>query len=132
MATNWNQYFLKIHSHHFLKIKSNKEVKNSRNQGFSYYFFLIEGSGSGSVPLINGCGSRRLKNIQIRIRIHNTAWNPFLLLNSDIVWADYLQTETVVETNKFTNKVRILVLLKVNTVSNSCTSVDGEDVSGEL
>jgi hypothetical protein len=54
------------------------------------------------------------------------------LLNADILWADYLQTETVVETNKYTNKVRILVLLKVNTVMYSCTSVAGEDVSGEL
>jgi hypothetical protein len=45
--------------------------QNSRNQGFSYYFFLmIEGSGSGSIPLTNGSGSRRLKNIRIRrIRI---------------------------------------------------------------
>ncbi len=27
--------------HHFSKIKSHKEVTNSRNQGFSYYFCLI-------------------------------------------------------------------------------------------
>jgi hypothetical protein len=109
---------MKVHLHNFSKIKSHKEVKNSRNQGFSSYFCLmIEGSGSGSVPLINGSGSRRLKNIRIRIRIHNTAWNPFLFfLNADILWADYLQTETVADTNKYTNKVRILVLLKVNTV----------------
>ena len=53
------------------------------------------------------------------------------MLNADILWAAYLQTETVVETNKYTNKVRILVLLKVNTVIYSCTSVAGEDVSGE-
>jgi hypothetical protein len=39
--------FLKVRSNHFSKIKSHEEVKkNSRNQGFSYYFCLrIEGSG---------------------------------------------------------------------------------------
>ncbi len=51
----------------FLKIKSQKEDTNNRNQGFSYYFCLvIEGSGSGS---------RRPKNMWIRwirIRIRNT------------------------------------------------------------
>ena len=31
-------YFLKVHLHHFSKIKSQKESQNSRNQGFSYYF----------------------------------------------------------------------------------------------
>ncbi len=69
-------YFLKLHSHHFSKIKSQKESLNNRNQGFSYYFcMIIEGSGSGS-----GSGSGRLKNtwirwirIRIRIRIRNTA-----------------------------------------------------------
>jgi hypothetical protein len=42
-------YFLKVHLYHFSKIKRQKEVKNSRNQGFfSYYFCLmIEGSESG-------------------------------------------------------------------------------------
>jgi hypothetical protein len=44
---------------------------------FSYYFCLmIEGSGSGSIPLNNGSGSRRLKNMWIRwIRIRNTVRN---------------------------------------------------------
>jgi hypothetical protein len=56
-------YFLKIHIHHFSKIKSQKETtQNSRNQGFSYYFCLMI-EGSGSVPLTNGSGSRRPKNI---------------------------------------------------------------------
>jgi hypothetical protein len=41
-------YFLKVHLHHFSKIKVKKKSQNSRNQGFSYYFCLmIEGSGSG-------------------------------------------------------------------------------------
>jgi hypothetical protein len=31
-------YFLKVHFHHFSKIKSQKESQNRRNQGFSYYF----------------------------------------------------------------------------------------------
>ncbi len=35
--------------------RSHKKSQNSRNQGFSYYFCLmIEGSGSGSVPLTKG------------------------------------------------------------------------------
>ncbi len=52
--------FLKVHLHHFSKIKSQKELQNSRNQGSSYYFCkMIEGSGSGSIPLTNGSGSER-------------------------------------------------------------------------
>ncbi len=54
----------------------------SRNQGFSYIFCLViegsrfgSGTGSGSIPLTNGSGSRRPKNIRIRrIRIRNTAY----------------------------------------------------------
>ena len=71
-------YFLKVHLHHFSKIKSQKESQNSRNQGFSYYFcMMIEGSGSragsGSIPLTSGSGSGRPKNMWIRwIRIRNT------------------------------------------------------------
>jgi hypothetical protein len=42
------------------------------NPGFpSYFCLMIEGSGAGPVPLTNGSGSRRPKNIRIRIR--NTA-----------------------------------------------------------
>jgi hypothetical protein len=45
-------YFLKVHLHHFSKIKSQKESQNRRNQGFSYYFcMMMGGSGSGSIPL---------------------------------------------------------------------------------
>ncbi len=81
--------FLKLHLHHFPKIKIQKESQNSRNKGFSYYFcMMIEGSGSragsgsGSIPLTSGSGSGswRPKNmwirwirIRIRIRICNTA-----------------------------------------------------------
>jgi hypothetical protein len=40
-------YFLKIHLHHFSKIKKYRIKNFTRNQGFSSYFFLImEGSGS--------------------------------------------------------------------------------------
>jgi hypothetical protein len=77
-------YFLKVHLHLFPKIKSQKESQNSMSQGFSYYFcMMIEGSRSGSesgpIPLTNGSGSGRPKNmwirwirIRIRIRIRNT------------------------------------------------------------
>ncbi len=69
---------------YFSKVKSQNKSQNSRNQGFSYYIFLIiEGSGSraasgsGSIPLTNGSGSgsRRPKNVWIRwIRIRNTGF----------------------------------------------------------
>jgi hypothetical protein len=67
---NFSAYYL--HLHHFSKIKSQKESQNIRNQGFSgfsYYFcMMIEGSGSGSIPLTSGpgSGSRRPKNMWIR------------------------------------------------------------------
>ncbi len=65
-------YFLKAHLHNFSKIKSQKESQNRRTQGFSYYFcMMIEGSGSGSIPLTSGSGWP--KNMWIRIRIRNTA-----------------------------------------------------------
>jgi hypothetical protein len=52
-------YFLKVHLHHFSKIKSQK--------GFSYYIcMVIEGSGAGSIPLTSGSGSWRPKNMWIR------------------------------------------------------------------
>jgi hypothetical protein len=68
-------YSLKLHLHHFSKIKSQKVSQNSRNQGFCYYFcMMIEGSGSGSragsgsgsIPLTSGSGSGRPKNTWIR------------------------------------------------------------------
>ncbi len=64
-------FFLKVHLHHFSKIKGQKESQNS---------MMIEGSGSGagSIPRTSGSGSGRPKNmwirwIRIRIRIRNTA-----------------------------------------------------------
>ncbi len=83
-------YFLKVHLHNFSKIKVQKELQKSRNQGFSYYFCMMtegpgSGAGSGSIPLTDGAGSgsRRPKNMWIRririrsrwirIRIWNTA-----------------------------------------------------------
>ncbi len=73
-------YFLKVHLHHFSKIKSQKESQYSRNQGFSYYFCMMidawwsgSGSGSGSIPHGSGSGSVRPKNMRIWwIRIRNT------------------------------------------------------------
>jgi hypothetical protein len=80
-------YYLKVHLHNFSKIKSPKEVKNSRNQSLSYYFCLMiegfrsgSGAGSRSTPLTSGSGSRRPKNMWIRwirIRIRNTAANHY-------------------------------------------------------
>ncbi len=52
-------YFLKVHLHHFSKIKVIKKSLNSSNLVFSCNFCLmIEGSGSESLPLFNGSGSR--------------------------------------------------------------------------
>ncbi len=76
-------YVLKVHLHHFSKIKSQKESQNRRNQGYSYYFcMMIEGSGSIPLTSGSGSGSRRPKNKWIRwIRIwirntgsHKTVW----------------------------------------------------------
>ncbi len=50
-------------SHNFSKIKSIKKSQNSRNQGFSHYFCLMI-EGSGPIPLTNGSGSRRPKNMK--------------------------------------------------------------------
>ncbi len=59
----------------FSKIKSQKESQNSSIQDFSYYFcMMIEGSGSGSIPLTCGSGSGRPKITWIRIRIRNAAY----------------------------------------------------------
>ncbi len=60
---SWNE-----HWHIYIIFQRIKKLQNSGNQGFSYYFCLmIEGSGVGSVLVINesGCGSRRAKNIRI-------------------------------------------------------------------
>jgi hypothetical protein len=63
----------------FLKIKSHEEVPNRRNEGFSYYFLRIEGSGTGSRPRTNGSGSGRPKNIRIQIRIPNAVYKSVIL-----------------------------------------------------
>jgi hypothetical protein len=68
---NWIKFFaycfLKVHLHHSSQIKAIKKSQNSRNQRLSYYFCLMmEGFGSGSLPLTNGSG--RPKNLQIRMR----------------------------------------------------------------
>jgi hypothetical protein len=66
--------------------KSKKKTQSSMIQGFSYYFCLvIEGSGSGSIPLTtrSGSGSRRPRNMWIRI--HNTGFF-YILLLIDSFW----------------------------------------------
>jgi hypothetical protein len=56
----------------FSKIKVKKKSQNCRHQGlFNYFCLVIEGPGSGSIPLTNESGSMRTKNMWIRIR--NTA-----------------------------------------------------------
>ncbi len=56
-----------------------KNLKNRRNEGFSYYFCLIiEGSGAGSVARTNRFGAGMPK--VIRIRIPNTGCKTFLSL----------------------------------------------------
>ncbi len=58
-------YFLKVHLHHFLKIKSQKSHKTEDIKVFlSIWYLIIEGSGPG-----------RPKNMWIRIRIRNTDHN---------------------------------------------------------
>ncbi len=64
-------YYLKVHLHNFLKVKSQKKSQNSINQGFSYYFCLII-EGSGSIPLTNRSGWP--KNMWIRIRNTETIY----------------------------------------------------------
>ena len=77
--TNSAYYFLKVHLHHFSKIKCKNESQNRRNQGFSYYFYMmIEGSESGSIPLTSGSGSGRPKNMWIRIRMQHCLKSGFV------------------------------------------------------
>jgi hypothetical protein len=53
---------MKVHLHHILKIKSQKEVTKQKELRFFLLFCLmIEGSGSGSIPLTNGSESGRPK-----------------------------------------------------------------------
>jgi hypothetical protein len=85
-------YILKVHLHHFSKLKSQKESQNSRNQGFSYYFcMMIEGSGSGYLWLVdpdpdpwgpNTCGSgsatleKSLPDIIVKFCPFDVIFNP--------------------------------------------------------
>jgi hypothetical protein len=81
--------------------------QNSRNQGFSYFFCLIEGSGSesGSVLLTNGSGSGRPKNLRIfRIGIQKTAmlyWNS--IAKSYRTWKPSLYTERTIPSTHYFN-----------------------------
>ncbi len=57
----------------FASFFKDKKSQNSRNEGFySYFCLIIEGSGSGSTPRINGSGSGSRRSKNIRIRICNT------------------------------------------------------------
>ncbi len=89
-------YFLKVHLHNFSEIKSQKESQNRRNQCFSNYFCkMIEGSGSGSIPLTSESRSGRPKNMWIRwIRFRNTGKKGLpanllilLMLSTSLCWS---------------------------------------------
>ncbi len=77
MATKrFFSYYLSYWSYIYIIFQRKKVIKksqNSRNQGFSYYSCLIEGSGSGAGSeagsVHRGSESGRPKNIRIRIRI---------------------------------------------------------------
>jgi hypothetical protein len=53
--TFFASYFLKVRTFtSVLKDKSLKKSQNSRNQGFSYFLYLLmEGSGSGSIQMMD-------------------------------------------------------------------------------
>ncbi len=93
-------YFLKVHFHHFPRMKVIKKSLNSRNQNFSYYFcFMIK--GSGSISLTNGskCGLGMPKNIWIlrirtRIQIRNTAfklWKKYITPQHLFIFASHFR-----------------------------------------
>ncbi len=68
-----------------------KKSQNSRNQGFPYFLgLIIEGFGSGSEPMTNGSGSRRPKNILIRIRYTSDRdASIFIQVPSPCKWVNY-------------------------------------------
>ncbi len=56
-------YFVKVHLHHFQRLKVKKKSQNSRNQGFSYYFCLMieDLDPDPGGPKTNGFGSATLQ-----------------------------------------------------------------------
>ncbi len=77
----------------FKRQKVQKKSQNNRNQGFSYYYcFMIEGTGSGSIPLTSGSESGRPKNMWIRIRntgsSHIVNDDNCLMFNFFIFWVN--------------------------------------------
>jgi hypothetical protein len=122
----------------FIKIKR-KKSQNSRNQGFFYYFCLMI-VGSGSMPLTNGSGSRRPKNIRIRrIRIRNTVhsshWELWRFTIKPI--KDYpgevnglnvsnANTVQIAILLSYCHRMRILLLIKVmESATNGLKTVQG-------
>jgi hypothetical protein len=64
----FNFFCLLLFEGTFTLFFKDKKSQNSKNQGFSYYFYMMI-EGSGSIPLTNGSGSERpKKNMGIRIR----------------------------------------------------------------
>ncbi len=100
-------YFLKVHLHHFSKIKSHTEVTKKPKQQESIFFLIqrylmIKGSGSGarsrSVSLTNGSRSGRPKNIWIlRIRIRNTDYQDIFVISRLKVFSQICALPNVLE-----------------------------------
>jgi hypothetical protein len=71
------RYFLKVHLHHFLKIKVIKKSQNSRNQGFSYYLLLDDRRILIRIWIRTSdqqIRSREAENHTVRIRIRMNIW----------------------------------------------------------
>jgi hypothetical protein len=72
----------------FFEDKGHKKSRNSRNQGFSYYFCLMM-EVSGAIPLTNGSGSGRPKIFRIRYSACQTSQS---LSSGNFRWKIYLQS----------------------------------------
>ena len=111
-------YFLKVHLHHFSKIKSQKEVTKQQESRFSYYFCLmIEGSWFIPLTIWSGSGSRRPKNIRIR-RI----WIRTRIRNTGILWNGWFDRYSTV-----LFEPRLFIILITNDfVAKLCNKVGSE------
>jgi hypothetical protein len=96
---------LKVHIHHFSKIKGHIEKsQNSRNQCLSYYFCL---EGSGSVYLTNGSGSGRPKNIGILRGSRSAPLVPVHRLNGQSSLSASPGISVILTTRTFADPIRI-------------------------
>ncbi len=109
-------YFLKVHLHHFSKIKSHKEVSKQLGregggvQDFSYYYCLmVKRFGSG--PLTKASGSGRPKNLRIRIRNTDLGSGPHF---GSVSRMKQIQPNAWDRPTKYLFKVLLLVHEKTN------------------